>query len=99
MVVFRVSFQYNESYAFREDPFLTEHQRVHQQLIADMSGRTRAGVRRCESCGEIIGKWETPLAGLVIKKRKYDIAITYDGVIVVSEGFKSQCEASAIIGW
>jgi hypothetical protein len=47
----RFSLQWNDTYAFRDFPALTEYQRVHQRLIPDMSGRLRPGVRRCEECG------------------------------------------------
>jgi hypothetical protein len=85
--IFRVSLQDNESYAFREFPTLTEYQRLHQEIIPDISGNSRAGLRRCEKCGELLAKWEETLAGLIIKKRKYDVSVTYDGIVVVSRQF------------
>ncbi len=98
MSIFRVSLQDNDSYAFREYPPLTEYQRIHQELLPDMSGNTRSGVRRCESCGELLNKWEESLTGLVLKKRKYDISVTYDGVTVVSIRFKTAYEKECLSG-
>jgi hypothetical protein len=62
--VFRVSLQHNDSYAFRAYPPLTEYQRVHQELVPDMSGATLPRAHRCETCGELTQKWEEPLLGL-----------------------------------
>jgi len=98
MVAYVVYGNKNDSYAFREYPPLTEYQRIHQELIPDMSGRSRSGVRRCEVCGELLAKWDEPLVGLVVKKRKYDIATTYDGVMVVSGGFKAAYEENGLSG-
>lgn len=98
MACFRASLQHNDSYAFRDYPPLTEYQRIHQELIPDMSGQSRSGVRRCEACGELLAKWEEPLVGLVVKKRKYDISVTYDGVVVVSGRFKVAYEQNGLSG-
>jgi hypothetical protein len=98
MSLFRASLQHNDSYAFREYPFLTERQRIHQELVPDMSGQARTSVQRCETCGELLAKWDEPLSGLLIKRRKFDIAITYDGVLVVSQRFKSCYEISGLSG-
>src|SRR5262245_38195334 len=98
MVLFRASFQHNDSYAFRDYPALTENQRIHQGLIPDTSGQSRSAIQRCEACGELLAKWDEPLVGLIITKRKYDIAITYDGVIVVSQRFKSCYETNRLFG-
>ena len=88
----------NDSYAFRRYPALTEGQHIHQEVVPDMSGASRPRVHRCEVCGELTQKWEEPLLGLVIRKRKYDISITYDGVLVVSQRFKSIFEAARLSG-
>ena len=45
-----------------------------------------------------MAKWEERLAGLVIKKRKYDISITYDGVVVVSRRFVSEWKEHGLRG-
>jgi hypothetical protein len=79
----------NDSYAFREYPPLTELQRIHQELIPDMSGASRPGVQRCAACGDLLAKWDERLTGLRIRKRRYDISCTYDGVTVVSGRFKA----------
>jgi hypothetical protein len=63
-----------------------------------MSGASRPDVHRCETCGELTQKWKEPLSGLVIRKRKYDISITYDGVVVVSQRFKCVFEAACLLG-
>lgn len=98
MGAFVVYGQDNDSYAFREYPPLTEYQRSHQELIPDMSSTSRSGVRRCGACGELLAKWDEPLSRLVLKKRKYDISITYDGVTAVSERFKIIYERNNLCG-
>jgi hypothetical protein len=98
MQVFAVYGQDNDSYAFREYPPLTNSHRIHQKLIPDMSGTCHPGVRRCEFCSELAAKWDEPLPGLVVKNRRYDISITYDGVELVSQLCKSACEASGLSG-
>ncbi len=52
-----------------------------------MSGKSRPGVRRCASCGELTDKWSESLDGLRIINRRFDISVTYDGVTVVSHRF------------
>ncbi|MBX3434362.1 MAG: hypothetical protein KF847_13650 [Pirellulales bacterium] len=98
MQLYRLSELDLDSYAFRDYPELTENQRVHQEIIPDMSGNSRPGLRRCESCGELLDKWNESLAGLVVKKRKLDIGCTYDGVTVVSERFKAAYDAAGLSG-
>jgi len=98
MTAYIVDGQDNDSYAFRERSVLTEYQKIHQELIPDMSGAARAGVRRCEACGELLAKWEESLEGLVIEKKNYDISATYDGVDVVSEVFKTAYEENGLSG-
>lgn len=98
MTAFCIFGQDNDSYAFRVYPALTEHQRNYQTLVPDMSGDTRPGVQRCEACGELLNKWDDPLTGLVVKKRKYDISSTYDGVVVVSMRFKTTYETALLSG-
>ena len=98
MDVYAVYGQDNGSYAFRERPILSEYQEIHQELAPDFDGATRAGVRRCEACGELLGKWEESLDGVVIEKKHYDISATYDGILVVSEAFKAIYEGSDLSG-
>lgn len=88
----------NDSYAFRASPDLTELQQLHQTLVPDMSGEARADVRRCEACGTLLDKWNESLVELVVKKRKFDISHTYDGVIVVSARFKSVYKSAELSG-
>jgi hypothetical protein len=95
---YRLSLQDNDSYAFREYPPLTEYQRIHQQILPDMSGRSRPGVRRCAECGGLLNKWEEPLAGLVINQRQYDLSITYDGITIASSAFKRVYDDACLKG-
>ena len=95
---FRFSLQHNDTYAFREYPPLTANQRIHQEILPDMSGKARSGVHRCEACGDLLSKWDEPLTGVVVKKRKYDIGSTYDGVTLVSQRFKTVYESSNLSG-
>jgi hypothetical protein len=98
MTAFRASLQHNDSYAFREYPPLTDYQRIHQEILPDMSGESRPGLRRCDGCGELLNKWDEPLTGLVVKNRKYDIGTTYDGVTIVSKRFNEAYEAANLSG-
>lgn len=98
MCAFIVYGQDNDSYAFRTYPPLKEHQRIHQELVPDMSGASRPGVHRCDACGELTSKWDEPLVDLVIKKRRLDISITYDGVLIASQQFKSIYESNDLSG-
>jgi len=98
MTIFRASFQHNDTYAFRGHPVLTENQQVHQELVPDISSTSHEGIHRCDSCGELVSKWDEPLLGVIIKKRKFDISITYDGVLIASEMFKSVYAANNLSG-
>jgi hypothetical protein len=95
---YRLSLQWNDSYAFRDYPPLTKYQRIHQQLLPDMSGQSRPGVQRCERCGDLTDKWAEPLSSLVIKVRHYDISATYDGIVVVSDTFKRAYDETNLAG-
>jgi hypothetical protein len=90
--------QDNESYAFRDYPLLSTHRNIHQEIIPDMSGTSRHEIARCHICGELTAKWDEPLLGLVVKNRRYDISITYDGIELVSQLFKSAYESSGLSG-
>ena len=98
MNYFCIDGQDNDSYAFRDYPVLTENQKVHQGLVADMSNASHQGIHRCGKCNELTSKWDEPLSGLVIKKRKYDISMTYDGMLIVSEMFKSVYTSNILSG-
>ncbi len=98
MALYWFSLQHNDSYAFRQYPRLTDYRRIHQGLVPDLTGATRAGVERCQACGELLHKWEEPLSGLVVKRRRYDIGITYDGIEVVSGRFKYVYEETELTG-
>ncbi len=101
MLGFRLSIQDNDSYAFRLPPRSKDGMpwdALHHGIVADFSGPVLAEHRRCERCGELLDKWNEPLVGLVIKKRKYDISVTYDGVVAVSQRFKSVYDQSGLSG-
>jgi hypothetical protein len=101
MIGYRLSIQFNDSYAFRDRPTIGEGNpsyELHQAIVPDMSGTPHSGVRRCGTCGALLEKWDDSLPGLVIKKRCFDIAITYDGVLVVSKAFKTVYESNGLSG-
>lgn len=98
MRYYALSEQDNESYAFRAEKTLTENQQVHQLIVPDMSGTTNPDVARCKTCGELLNKWDGSLKGLHIVERKYDISLTYDGVLIVSERFKMVYVKEGLIG-
>ena len=98
MCVSLVDGQDNDSYAFRNYPPLNNYQRIHQKLTPDMSGAIYQVVHRCESCGELTSKWNEPLINLFIKKRRFDISITYDGVLIASQRFKTIYDANHLLG-
>jgi hypothetical protein len=98
MPYYRVSLQHNDSYAFRGDPALTDNQRIHQELVPDMSGEVRSEPRRCAVCGALTSKWNEPLSELVIKKRTFDLSITYDGVLIASQRLKSIYDRNDLSG-
>ncbi len=95
---FLVDGQDVDSYAFRGYPPHSDGQQLHQELVPDLSGESSARVRRCPDCDELLAKWEEPLLDLIVKKRLYDVGITYDGVMVVSGRFKSACEGNGLTG-
>ncbi|MFM7158957.1 MAG: hypothetical protein ACKO3P_01135 [Planctomycetaceae bacterium] len=98
MSAFRASVQQNDTYAFREHPVLTNNRKAYQELVPDMSGTTHHGIRRCDRCGELISKWNEPLLGVKIKKRKYDLSLTYDGIMIASELFRSMYTSNKLSG-
>jgi hypothetical protein len=95
---YRLALEWNDSYAFRDYPLLTDYQRIHQALVPDISGPSKIVVKRCEKCGDLTNKWDESLAGLVIKERQYDVSVTYDGVVVVSDVFKRACDVASLSG-
>lgn len=101
MIGYRTSIQFNDSYAFRDRPAISEDTpwyKLHQAIVPNLSGAPRPGVRRCPTCGALLTKWNDPLTGLVIKKRRFDISITYDGVVVVSDAFKTAYDLNGLSG-
>ena len=101
MTGFTVDSLFNDSYAFRDRAAIREDTpwyELHQTIVPNMSGTPRSGVRRCTNCGELLAKWDEPLTGLRIKKRRYDISCTYDGVTVVSHRFKDVYETNNLTG-
>ena len=97
-MAYRFSIQLNDSYAFHEAPDLTEYQKLHQALLPDMTGDTQPEVQRCPACGEMLNKWDVPLTDLRLRKRRYDISATYDGVDVVSQRFIDVYETEGLTG-
>lgn len=95
---YRLSLQWNDSYAFRDYPHLTDYQHIHQEWVPNMSGQSRSGVQRCEKCEDLADKWAEPLRGLVIKVRHFDISTTYDGIVVVSDAFKKAYDEASLTG-
>jgi hypothetical protein len=98
MTGYRASLQDNDSYAFRVYPPLTTSQRIHQEIVPAMSEPSITGVRRCQVCGELLNKWDEPLTGLVVRTRRYDVSLTYDGIVVVSPIFRSVYSDSSLHG-
>ncbi len=101
MCVYRLSIQDNDSYAFRDRPAIDENTywyEIHQSVVPNMSGKPHSGLRRCATCGHLLAKWDETLTGLRIKKRRYDISCTYDGIDVVSHRFKEVCETNNLTG-
>lgn len=45
-----------------------------------------------------MSKWDEPLSNFVIKKRRLDISITYDGMLIASQRFKSFYDANDLSG-
>jgi hypothetical protein len=46
----------------------------------------------------LLNKWDEPLSGLVLKKRKLDVSSTYDGVVVVSGRFRAVYDSANLSG-
>jgi hypothetical protein len=81
----------NDSFAFHSSPDESRRARVpriQQSVLPDMSGLPYPGHKRCPKCGELLDKWNEPLHGFVVKKRRLDLSSTYDGVAVASEKFR-----------
>jgi hypothetical protein len=87
-----------DSYAFREEPVVTSNQRHHQSILPAMSGKSPSCYKRCSSCNLLLDKWNETLEGLKVKKRRYDIGATYDGITVVSAKFKEVYETNGLTG-
>jgi hypothetical protein len=59
----------------------------------------RDDVRRCESCGQLLNKWEEDLTVVPIPRRlKLDVSASYDGVDVVSTRFRTLYDRSGMAG-
>ena len=101
MIGFLVYGKDNDSFAFRGRPEIREgayRYGVHEALVPDMSGAARSGISRCPKCGELLAKWDEDLTGLIIKNRRYDISITYDGIVIISEIFQITYGSNALTG-
>lgn len=53
-----------------------------------------ADLKRCPTCGLLLEKWSTTLAGVQVAKRRLDISCTYDGLLVGSMRFVDFCRES-----
>lgn len=98
MASYDISAQFNNSYAFHFYPTRRDYERLHVPTEFDAIRKPGDDTPRCESCWKILHKWEAPLTGFVVKKRQYDISATYDGIVVVSNKFKSIYESSGLTG-
>lgn len=59
----------------------------------------RTDVARCEACQLLLRKWDEDLTSVALKKNlKRDASYSYDGVLVVSAGFKFAVENAQIPG-
>jgi len=58
----------------------------------------RDGIERCFGCLNILNKWATPLTGLRLRKRNFDVSTTYDGVAVVSKRFREWLKRHKLVG-
>ena len=98
---YQVGMEDNDTYAFRHRPAMRENTdwyELHQALVPNMSGTPRAGIRRCLKCGELLNKWEEEIRGVRVKKRRFDVSVTYDGVTIVSSAFRKWYESAGIEG-
>jgi hypothetical protein len=50
-------------------------------------GKSIPQPKRCAKCGELLDKWNEPLINLRIRKRRFDMSTTYDGITIVSRRF------------
>lgn len=90
--------QDNDSYAFRDMGRATQTPRPHDFLLPRRDGTDFPLVRRCTCCGDILDKWNTPLAGFKVANRNLDCGHTYDGVYVVSQRFQDACLQGKLSG-
>lgn len=58
----------------------------------------REDVRRCASCGLLLDKWQEDLPGEALKRLRFDVSYSYDGVLVVSRRFRDLYEGSQMKG-
>ena len=99
MIGFELDYHDNDSYAFRTGrPVTTKAAKIVQAVAPDFSTTPFPLVNRCIGCGELLRKWNEPLHGLVVKKRKYDISTTYDGVLFSNTG-SSPVGSTWVVGW
>ena len=98
MLGFQLDYPDNNSYAFRADKPKTKAAKITQPIAPDFSGTPSEGVNRCTVCRELLSKWDESLQGLVIRKRKYDISTTYDGLSVASSRFKKVYTENKLTG-
>lgn len=88
----------NDTFAFSVAPKLTRNQKLHQSILPEFGDEDRPGLERCPACKEMLNKWEVPLDGLRIRKRRLEVGATYDGLTVVNERFKGVYEENQLTG-
>lgn len=60
--------------------------------------RDRSDVKRCPQCKHLLQKWSEDLSGIILSKVRYDVSYSYDGVLIVSQKFKSVYESEGLKG-
>ena len=92
--MFRLVYDFNHGYAFREPSLEIE---PHSTILPSFSGHPKSQFKRCSACGELLDKWASPLR-FSCRKKRLDIGVTFDGIVSVSETFKSIYEAEGLSG-
>ena len=87
----------NDSYAFT-NPRWEKSAPISRDNSSDASSTERPVERRCEVCSALKDKWNEYLRGLIVKRRKFDVSCTYDGVTTVSTRFKAAYESAVLYG-
>jgi len=70
----------------------------HDNDSAAFENEAAVAPRRCAKCGELLAKWDEPLAGLRITRRKLDLSVTYDGIEIASAAFRRVVSLNQLTG-